>query len=245
MKRLFLLLTAIALTGFSSATEMVVKDFLSRELTIDLLGLSEDKVTFRRKGEPQEFVLPLDRFDPESREMIKKEALDLPVLLPKIEIDLSIGKRRQKEGSSYYMVQQDITTTAKVRNLSLTQALPPVTAKVIYFGQDRRDTRAFTVMAVRTFPIQLAPGATMTTELDSFETRYDSDSKGYGNIGGYQYTGYLLVLTDEKENIVLHQTTYGTARATISADPTALKTMATYQANMLLNDKLEASGRPR
>lgn len=56
-------------------------------------------------------------------------------------------------------------------------------------------------------PFGLKPGGSSSTDLKGFITVYDSDNKGPGNLGGYQYAGYLLVFLSEDGEVVFDQTT--------------------------------------
>ena len=77
--------------------------------------------------------------------------------------------------------------------------------------------------------------------METFFTAYDSENKGFDNVGGYQYFGYILVLADEGGRIVLDHTTTGSIRLALNNRPAILKEILGYQQNKLLTDKLEPS----
>jgi hypothetical protein len=214
-----------------------VKDTKGRALDIELISLNSKTVRFRRAGNTQEFSLALDQFDAASQARITKTAASLPPVLPPIDVDVVVGKRRQKDGSSY-MVEQVINATVKLRNSSHDTPLPKLTGRTFFFGQDQRNPDDFTVLSVQDFPVELKPGQSASSELESFATRYDSDNKGQGNVGGYQYSGYLLVFLNAKKEVVFNQTTDGSLRKEIDAHPKLLAAIAGYTKGAKLNKKM-------
>ena len=161
----------------------------------------------------------------------------LPAPFPKVEAEVVVGKRRDK-GDSYYMVSQTISCEVKIKNPSHDLKLPAVTAKVLFIGQNQKSPDSFTVLSVQTFPVELAPGATVDKELKAFTTNYDSDNKGTGNIGGYQYSGHLLMFIDANQEVVFSQTTDGSIRTALGADATLLKAISKYKEGDYLNGKM-------
>lgn len=214
-----------------------VKDTKGRAIEIELIAANSKTVRFRRANNPQEFSLALDQFDAASRALITKTAASLPPELPPIEADVVIGKRKKKDGS-YYMVEQVITATVKLRNCSHDTPLPKLTGRTIFIGQDRRRPNDCTVLSAQDFPVEIKPGESSSTELESFDTRYDSDNKGEGNAGGYQYNCYLLVFLNAKKEVVFSQTTDGGLRKEIEANPKLLAAMANYTTGAYLNEKM-------
>lgn len=233
------LLSSIVLLSLPARSQpaISVKDTKGRALEIELISANAKMVRFRRANNSQEFSLALDQFDAASQALIKKTAASLPPELPPIEADVVIGKRKKKDGSSY-MVEQVITATVKLRNPSHDTPLPKLTGRTIFIGQDRQKANDFTVLSAQDFPVEIKPGESTTSELESFVTRYDSDNKGQGNVGGYQYNCYLLVFLNAKKQVVFSQTTDGGLRKEIEENPKLLAAMATYTTGAYLNEKM-------
>lgn len=221
----------------SGAPVLQVKDTKGRALEIELISADAKTVTFRRKGDPKEFRLGLDQFDGDSQTLITRESAALPAPFPKVEAEVVVGKRRDK-GDSYYLVTQTISCEVKIKNPSHDLKVPPVTAKVLFIGQNQKSPDSFTVLSLQTFPVELAPGATADQQLKPFVTNYDSDNKGTGNIGGYQYSGHLLMFIDANQEVVFSTTTDGSIRAALAADPALLKAISTYKDGDYLNGKM-------
>ena len=213
-----------------------VTDQKGRSIEIELISATGQSVTFRRAG--KEYTLPISQFDAASQERISKEASALPASPLKITADVVIGKRRRKD-DSYYMVKQDVSCTVKLTNAASTGQTPTLTGRVIFFGQNQRQAEIYTVLSTQTFTTQVSAGETFLKEMEEFTTTYDSDNKGYGNVGGFQYFGYLLVLQDANGEIVFDQTTSGSIRQTLNNKPSLTKAILGYPQNQKINSKLE------
>ncbi len=234
----FGVLTICGSLGYVVANpEMRVVDTQGRTIEIELISADEKTVTFRRKGNAREFTLTLDQLDAESRTRIAEEAKALPTVLPRIEPVVVIGKRRDK-GSSYYMVKQTVSCTVKLRNPDTILPLPKLNGRVIFYGQNQKMPDAFRVLSVQDFPVQLQPGESASTELKDFITIYDSDNKGEGNIGGYQYAGYLLVFLAEEGEVLFDQTTDAKTRQALAGRPDLLRAFSNYSVGSGFDAKL-------
>lgn len=220
-----------------SAAPITVTDVKGRAIEVELVSLAGSSVTFRRAGNPKEFTLPLSNFADASQELIRTEVAKIPVAVPKIVADITIGNRRQN-GDSYYMKRQEISCTIKLTNSSLNTPIPTVSGKILFIGEDRRTPELLQVLSAQDVEAAIEPGKTFVKEMDTFSTTYDSDNKGAGNVGGSQYIGYILVMTDAAKNVVVDQTLNGSFRQAITARPAVLKELLTYSKGKVLTNKL-------
>ncbi|MES2921557.1 MAG: hypothetical protein V4819_08425 [Verrucomicrobiota bacterium] len=221
------------------ATSLSVTDQKGRSLAIELISLADNSVTFRRQGDPKEFTLPVTNFDQASQELIRKQAAQLPAVMPKIQPEIVIGKRRQDAAGSYYMVKQEITSTVKLTNLSTSAPVPALTGKIVFIGQNTSTPALLSVLSSQSFETStIKPSETFTKETDAFSTSYDSDNKGSGNVGGYQYFGYIFALMDDAGNVILNLTTTGSFRLALTAKPDLIKQIVKMPKGTLLSDKL-------
>lgn len=243
-----LLAWATLATAVAGAAPLIVTDQKGRSIEIDLVSLTNDTVTFTRKGNPKEFNMPVGQFDKNSQELIRTTATDLPAVapkpaapvVPKIQADVIIGKRRKKE-DSYYEVKQEVTGTVKIANLSTTTSTPAMSGKLIYIAQNTRTPSVFSVLSSQSFEATVKPGETFTKEMETFTTTYDSDNKGSGNVGGYQYFGYVLAIVDDTGAVIVSQTTTGSFRMALADKPEFLKQVMQYSKGTRITDKLETS----
>lgn len=236
--RSFCLIWVVILMNPLYAAPITVTDQNGRAIEIELVSVAGESVTFRRTGNAKEFTLPVSSFAQDSQDLIRKEASRIPVVLPKIRPDVVIGKRRHK-GDSYYMVTQEITATVKLTNPHQTTPIPTVKGKIIFIGEDRRTPELLSILSTQTVEAAIKPGETITQEMEAFLTRYDSDNKGSGNIGGAQYSGFILLLADEAGNIVVDYTTTGSFRQAMTNKPSILKELITYPRDKMLTQKLD------
>lgn len=221
------------------AEVLQVTDLKGRAIEIELLSLVGDTVNFRRAGNSKEFSLPVSSFAESSQTLIRKSASLIPVPPPKIDTEVVIGKRRSK-GDSYYLMKQEITCKIKLKNPNFTP-IPPMTGKILFIGQDRRTPDLLKVISTQSVECDIAAGKTFEREMKGFTTTYDSDNKGVGNVGGIQYMGYVLVMVDAAQNVVLDHTTTGSFRQAITTKPALLKEMLSYSVGAILTEKLQIS----
>jgi len=226
------------------ATSMTVTDLKGRSIAIELISMADNSVTFRRLGDPKEFTLPVGNFDQTSQDLIRKQAAALPAVMPKIQPDVVIGKRRQEANGSSYMVKQEITGTVKLTNLSTSASVPAITGKIVFIGQNTSTPGLFSVLSSQSFQASMKPGETFTKETDAFFTSYDGDNKGSGNVGGYQYFGYILALMDDTGNVILSLTTTGSFRLALASRTGLIKQVVNLPKGTELSDKLESAPNP-
>ncbi len=222
---------------------LTVNDTRGRALEIELLSAVGKDVRFKRVDNAKEFTVPLTQFDGPSQAKIKDEAATLPPELPPFDIDVVIGKRHD-EADRFYMVDQKISTTIKLKNMSNDVALPKLKGRMVFVGRDQRTEDDFIVLSAQEFKVGLDPAEKSENELESFVTRYDGDSKGRGNVGGYQYYGYLIVFMDDKGEIVYDYTTSGPIRKAVSGNRKLLTALANHSKGITLNDKMEKHNKP-
>jgi hypothetical protein len=233
---LILALASISLPSLDAAP-ITVTDVKGRVIEVELVSVTDSSVTFRRADNPKEFTLPLNNFADDSQQLIRKSASLIPVVVPKIQPDVIIGKRRSSD-ESYYMKKQDIECTVKLTNPDLKVPIPTVSGKILFIGEDRRTPGLLKILSTQEIETAIEPNKTFVKEMDSFSTTYDSDNKGVGNVGGSQYVGYILVMKDAENNVVLSHTLTGSFRQAITARPAVLEELLTYSTGKMLTSKL-------
>ena len=235
-----LIWSALAATVFC-ADSITVTDLKGRSIAIELTSVANNSVTFRRQGDPKEFTLPVANFDQASQELIRKRAALIPAAMPKIQPEVTIDKRRADVAGSRYMVKQEITGTIKLTNPSTTASVPAATGKIIFLGQNTRTPGLFTILSSQSFEATIKPGGIFIKEVDPFFTSYDSDNKGSGNVGGYQYFGYFFALIDASDTVILDLTTTGSFRVALANKPELVKKVVALPKGTTLNEKLETA----
>jgi len=241
----------LLLCGGAYADQIIVQSTDGRTISIEVLSLEGNNVSFKMPGKAQTFTLGLDRFAQNSQDAIKEAAGGIKTATagdtagtatagayPPLEIDVVIGKRRTKEG--YYMVNQTVSGKVKLKNTSGALACPKAEAHIVFIGQDRELNTRLMVLAKESFDFQLARAGTFEHEYDSFTTRYDSDNKGDGNIGGYQYEHYVIILTDEAGNVLSCKSSSNEYQKLVEQDQTLAKKVTKLKKSAFITEKLEA-----
>ncbi len=226
---------------------ITVTDQIGRSIEIEVVSVAGDAVTFTRAGTPKKFTLPIGNFDEASQTLIRgqKPAVAAAADSPKIVADVVIGKRRKDQADSYYMEKQEITCTIKLTNGNKNEAAPPVTTKIVFIGQESRTPEIFSVLSSQSLEFTLPPGKTVAQDAKVFYTTYDSDNKGAGNIGGFQYYGYVLAIVDKGGKVISSQTTAGAFRTALEAKEGLIDRVIGYSQGTRVNSKLESAGGER
>lgn len=235
---LFLLL--LAPTLFAGPIILVANQ-KGNSFEAELISATEVTATVRRSSDKKIFSLKLDTLSADCVKTIEKHRPNLEAPFPQYETDVVIGKRRKKNGSSY-MVDQTVTSTAKITNADRALPSPEVSGRVIFIGQDQRNPDSYEVLATRDFKVAPEPGSTLSVEFRPFTTRYDSDNEGYGNIGGHQYDGYVLLLYKDDNTILHSRTTNSRYRKALEANIGILDNFRTIKAGTTLTEALVRPG---
>ncbi len=239
MSKIAILLTLALLSARIAASPVFeVRNTEGKSLVIELLALEDSDVVFSiATDKSREHTLPLDKFDATSQEKIREQAKDLKPRVPKLGIEVVVGRRRVKDG--YYMVIQTVTAKVKLRNLSTKVPFPKSKGHLTYIGRNRRYPDQYQILAKRTFNCEIPANQLFEQELLGVKTRYDSDNKGSGNIGGYQYDGYLLVITDDAGNILATKTSDAGISKALEQDTSVATKLIGYPDKTVLDKNFE------
>lgn len=241
MKTLLAVTSLIVLLAPSlwSGPKMTITDKEGRSLEAELLAVRDDSIRFKSLANSKEYTLPFSKLSAETIKAAKNRADEIPILYPELDISVVIGKKQKRLGNSSYMKSMDVKTTVKVKNTDNNAPCPPTKGHVLFFGQNQATPDVFTVLTTRNFEFSLNGGETKELPLQGFRTEFDSDNKGYNNVGGYKYVSYLLVLTDHKGHIIDHKTTSSKVSKNIENTPDALQRYLRLSADTKLNDDLD------
>jgi len=194
-----------------SAAPIEVAGTTGQKMTVEVISYTASSGNVRiKRADGQLFNTKIDVFDPASRELIIANA---PKELAEFEMDVSIGKKRRDQGSSSYMENMTITTSAKITNQSRDVDLDETKFTILLVARNSkryadRSQDWYKVLSVQNFSTQLVAGKFSEHELKLIETSYDSD-KDSSNLGGWEFEGYLLVAQDKEGKIIATKTTLG------------------------------------
>jgi hypothetical protein len=235
------LLIFSSLCGF--AEPLSVKDKQGRSMEIEVLSISNDRVKFNRVSDGKTFEVPLSSFDADSTTRIQAKKSALGETHPTYEMNVVVDKRRKKKDGSWYLIEQTIAAKVDLKNPVVNETAPAGKARVLYFGEEQRTGGKYSILSTEEYDFQIKGGATHSHEVAPYVTTYDSDNKGYGNIGGLQYEGYLVLLMDEKGNVIQFQTTCARLNQLLTEKPEYKAKFKTLTAKTQLDDKFVPMGR--
>lgn len=193
------------------AATIEVANKAGQSMTVEVISYTASSGNVRiQRSDGQIFNTKLDVFDAASQERIIANA---PKEVAKFEMDVSVGKKRRDQGSSTYMENMTITTSAKVTNVTRDTDLGETNFTILLVARNsrryaNRSEDWYKILSVQRFSTQLPAGKFSEHELKSVETSYDSD-KDSSNVGGWEFEGYLLVAQDPAGKILATKTTLG------------------------------------
>lgn len=200
----------MAASSLGAAT-IEVANKAGQSMTVEVISYTASSGNVRiQRSDGQIFNTKLDVFDAASQERIIANA---PKEVAKFEMDVSVGKKRRDQGSSTYMENMTITTSAKVTNVTRDTDLGETNFTILLVARNsrryaNRSEDWYKILSVQRFSTQLPAGKFSEHELKSVETSYDSD-KDSSNVGGWEFEGYLLVAQDPAGKILATKTTLG------------------------------------
>jgi len=207
--------TAIS-TEALDAAPIEVANKAGQSMTVEVLSYTASSGNVRvKRADGQIFNTKLDVFDAASQEKIIANA---PKEVAKFEMDVSIGKKRKDQGSSTYMENMTITTSAKISNVTRDTDLGETNFTILLVARNsrryaNRSEDWYKILSVQKFSTQLPAGKFSEHELKPVATSYDSD-KDSSNLGGWEFEGYLLVAQDPAGKILATKTSLGTVSTT-------------------------------
>lgn len=216
---------------------ITVKDTKGRTMDIEVMSYTKSSGNVRiKRKDGNIFNVKISLFDEESQ---KKIAAAAPVAFPKLDIKISVGKRRQKVYGSSYMKSNLVSISAKIKNATRDVDLPKCRFTIILIGRNSKryaDNKLdwSKILSVQKFETAITASKEYSKELQPITTKYDSD-KDYSNIGGWEFDGYLLVIQDPQGNILLGKSSIGPLKTTVVNNPQLLKKALGYSENLELN----------
>lgn len=199
-----------------TAAPIEVANKAGQSMTVEVLSYTASSGNVRiRRADGQLFNTKLDVFDAASQEKIIANA---PKEVAKFEMDVSIGKKRKDQGSSTFMENMTITTSAKISNVTRDTDLGETNFTILLVARNSRryadrSQDWYKILSVQKFSTQLPAGKFSEHELKPVETAYDSD-KDSSNLGGWEFEGYLLVAQDTAGKILATKSTLGPVSTT-------------------------------
>lgn len=233
-------LSSLLLLGSAAhAEDLILINKNGQSIEASVTGQNEGKITIKRSKDGKEFTIPLDSLNEDSQKKVQKELKRLATSYPPIKVDVVIGKRRQDYEGSDYRKLMEITSKTTLTNTDLNRSSPPCMGNILILGQDQRSDYKYKILSNQEF--NLTPGHRgVDFEAKPVRTVYDSDNKGYGNIGGYKYVGYIIIITDEKEKEIIHyDSNYSKAKKAMEMSSKLITEIREYSAEKMVDENLK------
>ncbi|MBL9154365.1 MAG: hypothetical protein JNK37_17880 [Verrucomicrobiales bacterium] len=215
-------------------------------MEVEVLGYTQSSgnVRIKRTSDGQIFNTKINVFDDASQKAIIAAA---PAMMPELRVDVSVGKRRAREGDSTYMKSQDITVSLKITNGSRDIDLAKSKFTVILLGRSTlrfrdREQDFDNVLAKESFDQAVPAGKFIEYECKPVTTSFDSDFDS-SNIGGWEYDGYVLIIQDAAGKIIDAKSNIGPVETETLKKPAALEEALKLVPGMVVERNLKPTGR--
>jgi len=162
----------------------------------------------------------------------------IAVAEPDYEFDVSIGKRRKRQKTSYRMMNMEITSKVTARNKDSVLASPGMKGRLIFVGEQQGKENVFEILGVADF--EMAPDAakTATFETKPFVTEYDNKKGSYGYFGGKDFAGYVLLMADKKGEVFFTKTLNKDFKAALESEADLIEDLLKIQKATLVGKNL-------
>ena len=225
------------MAGAGLAEVMTIELKEGRSELVDVLGRDGDKVKVKWLKDGRILSFSMDKLSDESRKEVLKKLKNSTSSYPPLDAEVSIGKRRKGDSDSYYMKSMTITGKITVTNENQNVTCPPCKSHIVFLGQSQRDTAKFVVLSNQAFDI-VPTDRGAVFESEPFVTTYDSDNRGKGNMGGYKYVGYLLIVSDNKKRVLLSKTIYPALKKAMATNTELVQKFRSYKTGSYLNKSM-------
>jgi hypothetical protein len=196
----------LSLSSFAETT--TITDLKGRSLKVELVKLEGSQLSFKKAGKSTIMSVSLEKLSKASAESVRKKMSEIQADAaknPPLEVKVVIKKNDRRMGDSSYMKRMAIEATVGLQNKNLNIDAEECICTSIIIGEDQKVRDKYKVLGKQQF--KLTPDhkmAEFTTK--PVYTEYDSDNQGYGNIGGYKYDGYILIVQNSDKDVIEHKT---------------------------------------
>lgn len=239
--KLFSFLLCFVFVTWSAGAAITVTDTKGRSMEVDVLHFNKSSGNVKiKRTDGQIFAVKISLFNPESQKKIEEAA---PKAKAKLLIDVSVGKRRSRQGDSSYMKDQTITASVDIENDSRDIDFPQGKGTVFLVA---RQTRRYSddsadygkVLSKQSFTPEMLAGESVKFEAQPVITSYDSD-RDDTNVGGWEYYGYIFVLEDSDGEIHSIETSIALLEREIKDSPEIAKQILKLNAESLVEKNME------
>jgi len=211
----------LSLSGISGLAAPIVTDSQGRSMDVEVIAYNQSSGNLKiKRSDGQQFNVKIGMFDVASQQLIAENA---PKLKADLDIKVSVGKRRSRQGDSSYMKDQTISASVAVENESRDIDFPEGNGTLLLIA---RQTKRYSedgadygkVLSKQKFNIAAKSGEATSVEAKPIVTSYDSD-RDSTNVGGWEYYGYAFILVDADGEIYTVETSIGNLKKDVEENP--------------------------
>jgi len=232
---LYLLYTAIA-----AAEDVSLESKEGKVMVVSLISRQGDKVLIKRKSDNKKFTISPDSLSEKSKKIILEKMKTLKVDYPKLEALVIINKRRKGDDVSLFtkeLKRSTITSKITLKKIDSHIPCPTCTMNIVFLGESQRLPDNYMILSNQAFQVTPTDKG-IITKTTPFSTSYDKDKEGVGNIGGYKYVGYLLIITNAEKEIIYTKTNSSVFKKALKLDASAAERAKSFTQNTLCDHNI-------
>lgn len=236
----FIYLLLVTLFTLSADASIKVTDSQGRSMEVDVLHYNRSSGNVKiKKADGQIFAVKISIFDAESQKRIEEAAQKARA---KLLIDVSVGKRRSRQGNSSYMKDQTISASVNIENQSRDIDFSQGKGTIFLVAQQtkrysEKNADYGKVLSKQSFTPAMLAGESIKFEAKPIITSYDSD-RDSTNVGGWEYYGYISLLEDSDGEFHSIETSIALLEREIDDAPNMGKELLKLQEGSLVEKNL-------
>lgn len=205
-----LLLLAVALLHLSSlarSESVTIKDISGRSIKVEILGVSETLVAIEQ-DDGRIFDISLDRLAPDSRLLVelwaKQKEIEDHLNNHKVQLEVSVEfAADRKEENRAKLKGTFFIPTVKISNPNSDHEYKELKGTLLVIGENRSSAKILRVLDKQEFTFDLPSKRTSIWGGEPFIGSYLKNNHN----SGYEMSGYIILLENEKKEIIY---AYGT-----------------------------------
>lgn len=234
MKVLFANLALLSQVIAGPVLDIVSKN--GKSLEAEIIAVGDSSVTLKRTTDQKVFELAFEKLSAGTVEILKKTKDSLGTVHPEYEFDVSIGKRRKRQETSYRMMDMEITSKVSVRNLDAVMDSPGMKVRMIYVGEQQGKDNVYEILNVADFEMAPKVSKTEVFEPKSFKTEYDNKKGSYGYWGGKEFAGYVLLVADSDGEVFYTKTLTKSFQEALDSQPDLIERLLKIRKGALVKE---------